>query len=933
MIQDDSSEPFDFLIIEDQSNENKTKNFINSIQYLSKFNQNIPNNQLAINYLQKCKFNFNEIDLNIQKTFIETFDKLIKIETEIILTQSIQQSSNLKGLTHYLEVLSNDSYDLPSFRKIFKEKTSSFENLFNILNKILKENPKDIDRLVILIVNLIETISKSFHNYKIDWESYNTIEILIKLSNEFQKVSLRNKVLNIIKNIYDYNDDIDEPYHDFEVDNYESCDDRSQKQRIAIDFILKNDNVANLISCKYFLEAIQYIGVNARHENFESFGDETKKQRFVCFLIEFLHFNFTYVVEELKLSDGKTIPIEKQAQILKRLSYISYINNFITVHYSSISFEFNLMVVGKTEIFDFISFILQNDAVHDIVIKSKPSIQYYVYTRIIASSVAILNNIKYFYSHKFLQFSSKTLFLLIKTLNKLFNIDNRILLNIIPFVLDYDDENEDKTSRNLRDIFMNRSFENAAQLLIDMNNSPLDIFSSRTALNILSIYFPNTDEFQKLNSKLVDKFIRLSIETIKYSHLMLVEDLKNFNTDNTEEYQYVIDRIIKNAWILKKIITTIQNMADISIEFCFKFHEEADDGIKVILDFVNDDVISSIFLKNQSHSLVYFLTGQILRSFFGTLHNLSKAAYKYKEKWISLNSFKILMNLGNKNKKIDSYFQLVSFMTIGNIASEEDLNNFSASLSILEIIVNKLKDFSSVLSNGDKKVFRGIFKIDENCEKVEIMQLKGWNLFEILQGLYNFSVNDNIKSLIYETLKVKDFLKVIVYNGNEIEQEFAFKLLNQLCFDKKIALDVLSDTKFIEFMNKKVSETRKNLIKYIESILWLCKTDNDKIIQAKNQNLKHLFLSYNSENRSLCLSIKSSLERLGFKIWIDVENIHGSSIDAMAKGIESAWCVLICMTEKYKESINCRFEAEYVLQLKKPFIPIIMQKSYKPGGW
>jgi hypothetical protein len=39
------------------------------------------------------------------------------------------------------------------------------------------------------------------------------------------------------------------------------------------------------------------------------------------------------------------------------------------------------------------------------------------------------------------------------------------------------------------------------------------------------------------------------------------------------------------------------------------------------------------------------------------------------------------------------------------------------------------------------------------------------------------------------------------------------------------------------------------------------------------------------------------LESIGFKCWIDVENIHGSSIDAMARGIETASCVLICMTD------------------------------------
>ena len=48
---------------------------------------------------------------------------------------------------------------------------------------------------------------------------------------------------------------------------------------------------------------------------------------------------------------------------------------------------------------------------------------------------------------------------------------------------------------------------------------------------------------------------------------------------------------------------------------------------------------------------------------------------------------------------------------------------------------------------------------------------------------------------------------------------------------------------------------------------------------------------------------------------------------------ETASCVLICMTEKYKESNNCRMEAEYTIQKQKPLIPLIMQKSYRPDGW
>ena len=92
-------------------------------------------------------------------------------------------------------------------------------------------------------------------------------------------------------------------------------------------------------------------------------------------------------------------------------------------------------------------------------------------------------------------------------------------------------------------------------------------------------------------------------------------------------------------------------------------------------------------------------------------------------------------------------------------------------------------------------------------------------------------------------------------------------------------------------------------------------------------------ISYNRENRDLCVAIKQHLESMGFKIWIDIDNIHGSSLEAMALAIENSSVILMCMTEKYKQSSNCRAEAEYAFQLNKPIVPLIMQAKYKPDGW
>ena len=61
--------------------------------------------------------------------------------------------------------------------------------------------------------------------------------------------------------------------------------------------------------------------------------------------------------------------------------------------------------------------------------------------------------------------------------------------------------------------------------------------------------------------------------------------------------------------------------------------------------------------------------------------------------------------------------------------------------------------------------------------------------------------------------------------------------------------------------------------------------------------------------------------------------MHGSTLECMAHAIEQASVVIICMSDKYKQSPNCQSEGEYVRRLDKPFIPILLQSKYKPNGW
>ncbi|KAK3103096.1 hypothetical protein FSP39_016402 [Pinctada imbricata] len=102
---------------------------------------------------------------------------------------------------------------------------------------------------------------------------------------------------------------------------------------------------------------------------------------------------------------------------------------------------------------------------------------------------------------------------------------------------------------------------------------------------------------------------------------------------------------------------------------------------------------------------------------------------------------------------------------------------------------------------------------------------------------------------------------------------------------------------------------------------------------VRNLRDGHVMISYQWGYQKLLKRIKECLRKNDINVWMDVDDMQGSTLDAMAKAVEEASIVLICFSQKYKDSDNCRAEAEYAYQLKKTIIPLKMELGYKPDGW
>ena len=102
--------------------------------------------------------------------------------------------------------------------------------------------------------------------------------------------------------------------------------------------------------------------------------------------------------------------------------------------------------------------------------------------------------------------------------------------------------------------------------------------------------------------------------------------------------------------------------------------------------------------------------------------------------------------------------------------------------------------------------------------------------------------------------------------------------------------------------------------------------DDDDDGVAKDSSLQkvkagisgHIMISYQWANQKILIKIRDELRKKGYDVWMDIDQMGGSTLAAMADAVEKASVVLVCMSQKYKDSPNCR-AGECIFELQSTF--------------
>jgi len=166
-------------------------------------------------------------------------------------------------------------------------------------------------------------------------------------------------------------------------------------------------------------------------------------------------------------------------------------------------------------------------------------------------------------------------------------------------------------------------------------------------------------------------------------------------------------------------------------------------------------------------------------------------------------------------------------------------------------------------------------------------------------------------------------------------QKPALEILLALSFNNNAILYLKENKNFIKHIRKLSKDTNSNLQRAAEGLLWKLEKETEAVAKSLTTRSYQydIMISYSHYDKQLSHLIHERLSKDGFRVWIDRDQMHGSTMMAMADAIENSQIILICMSDAYKQSVYCQSEAHYAFEKQSYLIPLIMKLRYKPDGW
>ena len=234
---------------------------------------------------------------------------------------------------------------------------------------------------------------------------------------------------------------------------------------------------------------------------------------------------------------------------------------------------------------------------------------------------------------------------------------------------------------------------------------------------------------------------------------------------------------------------------------------------------------------------------------------------------------------------------------------------------------------------ADENVLSFIIKILNEAWQTKYRRSNGYSAKELAEGLSHLAINDTNKTVLGHKGAVRVLMAVLRTSREREEKASALRALWMLAFDDNNKEAIRQEAGALKMLRQLQYSKDPEVQKAAAGALWELEVKTSRNMEKGEATRNHVMISYQWDNQEVLIEVKNRLQASGYRVWMDLEQMGGSTLEAMAKAVENSAVVLVCVSQKYKESPNCRSEAEYAYQLRKDVIPLMMQPKYKADGW
>ena len=256
----------------------------------------------------------------------------------------------------------------------------------------------------------------------------------------------------------------------------------------------------------------------------------------------------------------------------------------------------------------------------------------------------------------------------------------------------------------------------------------------------------------------------------------------------------------------------------------------------------------------------------------------------------------------------------------------------ATALLCLAYLVNE--DTNHLISADENLLCFIIRTLNEACQS-EDRTYKGFSVNELAEGLSHLAINDNNKKILGQNGAIRVLTEMLQTSNDDEETASGARALWMLAFDDTNKDVIRQQEGTLDTLRALHHSGNPEVQKAAAGALWEIEGKKARNNAEKTQETtgNHVMISYQWDAQEVLVEVKNKLQASGYRVWMDLEQMGGSTLEAMAKAVENAAVVLVCVSQRYKESPNCRSEAEYAYQLRKDIIPLMMQRNYKADGW